>query len=222
MPVTGRTLDGNGDPVPGTGFDYDPDGELAALLARRTGALTSHPTRAVWSAPLPADAADVVRSVGIHRPGYDGPPEHYHERSPERFEVLAGEATFEIDGESERVAAGESVDVGTGERHTFTVGGDDLCYMLVEIRSPGRLSQVLPTLGGLAHDDRRDPENPLQLAAIADRLGDNTVFTELPPAVTGPLTAALAPVARLRGYRGAYDQYTRDAFWERHVEQPGV
>lgn len=223
MPTTGRTLDENGRPIPGTGFAFDPDGDLAALLAKRTGALTSHPARGAWSAPLPApDEGDVLRAVGVYRPGFDGPPEHYHERSPERFEVLAGEATFRIDGRAERVVAGESLAVEPGERHTFTVGGDDLCYMVVDVRSPGRLAQMLPTLAGLAHDDRRDAGNLLQRAAVADRLDGNTEFTELPPAVWRPLRSALAPVARLRGYRGAYEKYTRDAFWERHVEQPDL
>lgn len=222
MLTTGRTLDGDGRPIPGTGFDLPPDGELADLLGRRTGAMTSHPSQAVWSAPLPAPKSDseTARSVGIYRPGYDGPPEHYHEHSVEHFEILSGEATFAINDRVEHVTAGETVTVETGERHTFSVGGDDLCYMLVEIRSPGRLRYVLPTLGGLAHDDEMTLSDPLQQAAIAQRLDGNTEFTELDPVVGRPLRSVLAPLARLGTYRGAYDKYTRDAFWERKVEQP--
>ncbi len=224
MITTGRTLDDHGQPIPGTGFEMAPDGELAALLGRRTGALTSHPTQAVWSAPLPdpADEPDTIRSVGIHEPGFDGPPEHYHEQSVERFEILSGDATFHIDGEDVPAAAGDTVTVGRGERHSFTIEGDDLCYMLVDIRSPGRLRYVLPALGGLAHDDHRDAGNPLQQAAIAQRLAGNTVFTEIDESIARPLRAGLAPLARLRGYRGAYAKYTQDAFWERHVEQPDL
>jgi len=205
MHTTGRTLDDRGDPVPGTGFEVDPEGDLAALLRERTGALTSHPTQAVWSAPLPAP---------------DGPPEHYHEDSVEVFDVRAGEATFLVDGREVPVAAGETLTVDAGQRHTFRVEGDDLCHMLVDIRSPGKLRHVLPTLGGLAHDDDADAEDPLQAAALADRLAGNTVFTEPSETIVRPLRAALAPVAKLAGYVGAYDKYTRDAFWERHVEQP--
>lgn len=222
MTTTGRTLDGDGRPISGTGFDLSPDGELAELLGRRIGAMTSHPSQAVWSAPLPAPEADsdTIRSVGIHQPGYDGPPEHYHEYSVEHFEVLAGEATFTIDDRAKHLTAGETVTVDAGERHTFSVGGDDLCYMLVEISSPGRLRYVLPTLGGLAHDDEMDLNDPLQQAIIAQRLDGNTVFTELDPTVGRPLSSALAPLARLGQYRGGYDKYTRDAFWKRKVEQP--
>lgn len=222
MVTTGRTLDRTGRPRRGTGFDVDSDDELADLLARRTGALTSHPTRSVWSAPLPApaDEPETVRSLGIHEPGFDGPPEHYHEDSEERFDVRAGEAIFHVDGREKHVAAGESITVAPGERHTFSIVGDALCHMVVDIRSPGKLSAVLPTLGGLAHDEAVDAADPLQRVAIARRLDGNTVFTETSPAVTRPLSALLAPIARLRGYRGAYAKYTQDAFWQRHVEQP--
>lgn len=222
MVTTGRTLDRTGRPRPGTGFDVDADDALADLLARRTGALTSHPTQSVWSAPLPAPAGEdeTVRSLGIHEPGFDGPPEHYHEHSEERFEVRAGEAVFHVDGRDERVVAGESITVAPGERHTFSIVGDTLCHMIVDIRSPGKLSAVLPTLGGIAHDEAVDADHPLQQAAIARRLDGNTVFTEIPPTLSRPLNAFLGPIARLRGYRGAYAKYTQDAFWERHVEQP--
>jgi hypothetical protein len=92
--------------------------------------------------------------------------------------------------------------------------------MIVDIESPGCLRQVLPTLSGLAHDADRNPDNPLQQAAIARRLSGNTVFTNINPDLSQPLSAALGPIAKLRGYRGAYGTYMQDGFWERHVEQP--
>ena len=221
MVTTGRTLDADGEPIPGTGFEVAPESELAALLGRRTGALTSHPDQAVWSAPLASwEDSDTVRSVAVYKPGFEGPPEHYHEHSTEAFDVLDGEVTFRIDDRTRRVNAGETITVSPGERHTFSVGGDELCYMVVEIQSPGTLRQVLPTLSGLAHDDEMNADSPLQQALIARRLAGNTVFTELDPRLSGPLSGLLAPLGRLRGYQGAYATYIQDAFWERHVEQP--
>ena len=224
MITTGRTLGADGRPVPGTGFEVDPDGELGGLLAKRDGPVSSHPTQPVWNVPLPdcEDDPETIRSVGVYGPGYDGPPEHYHEQSVERFEVLSGEVTFQVDGRDRTAGAGETVTVGRGERHTFGVESDDLSYVRVDIGSPGRLRHVLPTLGGLAHDDDTALRDPLQLALLADRLDGNTVFTAPSESVVQPLRAALAPLARLRGYNGAYAKYTRDAFWERHVEQPDL
>lgn len=222
MVTTGRTLDGAGHPIDGTGFELSLDSDLAERLAQRTGPLTSHPTQGVWSTSFPGPDEDdeTIRALGIYTPGFEGPPEHYHEHSTERFAVEAGAVTFQVDDHERRIGAGETITVEPGDRHTFTVGGSDLCYMIVDIESPGRLRAVLPTLSGLAHDARRNPDNPLQQAAIARRLTGNTVFTELPPTLARPLNAVLAPLARLRGYQGAYGTYMQDAFWERHVEQP--
>jgi len=220
--TTGRTLEADGRPVPGTGFEVDPEGDLAGLLAERTGPLNSHPTQPVWGAPLEPPDGETLRSLSILGPGYDGPPEHYHEQSVERFDVRAGEPTFHLDGESYRARPGETVTVETGQRHTFSVEGGQLSYMVADIHAPGRLRHVLPTLGGLAHDEGMDPEEVLQQVMVARRLSGNTVFTEPDPRVSGPLTRALEPLARLRGYRGAYEKYRQPTFWEAHVEQPDL
>lgn len=222
MATTGRTLDAEGHPIDGTGFDVAPDTDLAALLANRTGALTSHPTQGVWSTPLPGpdDDSETIRALSIYRPGFEGPPEHYHEHSPERFTVEAGAVTFQVDDFEKRFGPGETVVVNPYERHTFTVGGNDLCHMIVDIESPGRLRQVLPTLSGLAHDAEGNADHPLQQAAIARRLSGNTVFTNINPDLSRSLSIVLGPIAKLRGYQGAYNKYMQDSFWERHVEQP--
>lgn len=221
--TTGRTLDEAGQPVAGTGFSYDPDSVLGEALQTRTGPLTSHPTLASWGTlPTPTeDDPEVHRALSILGPGYDGPPRHYHEVSTEHFEILQGTVFFDLEGTEQRVSAGETITVPTGTEHSFRCPeGGELAVMRTEITPPGRIGYVLPTLGGIAHDAAVDADNPLQQAAIAKRLEGDTVFVELDRRVAKPLTDALAPVARLRGYRGGYAKYAQDAFWERHVEQP--
>lgn len=221
--TTGRTLDGDGEPIPETGFDYVPDGPLGEYVERRTGPITSHPTRPVWGIPLPApsDDPETTRTLSVLGPGYDGPPEHYHERSEERFTVVDGEVEFLLDGEPQRAGPGESVVVETDRRHTFrTDDAEGLRLVEAEISSPGLLDDVLPTLGGLAHDDERDLSDPRQQAVVADRLAGNTTFTERDPRLTAAASRLLAPLSRLQGFRGAYDRYRRPAFWRDHVEQP--
>lgn len=216
--TTGRTLDSAGEPIPGTGFTVERGSWLAEKLAERTGPVTSHPTRPVWGVPLDGPE-DVIRTLSVVGSGYGGPPEHYHERSPEVFDVARGELTLTLDGEARRVESGEAARVDTGVRHTFRNDSNERALVVTEIHSPGRLRSVLPTLGGLAHDDDRDPDHPLQRAAIATRLDGNTVFTES-ESLPGPLVDAAGAVARATGYRGAYATYTQPAFWRRHVEQP--
>lgn len=219
--TTGRTLDENGNPVPGTGFEVDSDSWLAEQLARRTGPITSHPSRPVWAVPLASsDEEAVSRSLSIVGPGYGGPAEHYHDKSNEVFHVKQGTVTFTCDGDDRIVDAGETTTVETGVRHTFRNDTDERALMFTEIHSPGRLNQVLPTLGGLAHDGDRSHENPLQQVAIARRLDGNTTFTRQDSPGVQPLVDALAPVAKATGYRGAYAKYLQPAFWHDHVEQP--
>jgi mannose-6-phosphate isomerase-like protein (cupin superfamily) len=216
--VTGRTLDERGDPVPGTGFEVEAGSWLDDRLGDRTGPITSHPTRSVWGIPL-SDAEGPIRTLSVFGAGYDGPPAHYHHRSVERFEVRSEALTVTLDGEERTVSAGESVTVDTGVVHTFRNGTDERALVTTEIRSPGRLRQVLPTLGGLAHDRSRSAEDPLQQALVADALDGNTTFVR-GEGLAGVAARALVPVARLAGYRAAYATYTQPAFWRAHVEQP--
>jgi len=51
-------------------------------------------------------------------------------------------------------------------------------------------------------------------------LDGNTTFVS-ENALAGA-ASALAPVARLAGYQGAYAAYTQPAFWREDVEQPPV
>lgn len=222
--VTGRTLDDAGEPIPDTGFEYERDSLLGDLLADRVGPLNSHPTLPVWSAPLEraADGPDRMRTVSIYEPGYSGPPEHYHEVSEEIFEVQQGTVVFECDGAERAVTAGETTTVETGTTHTFRCEGDELAVVLTTIAPLGRIGYILPTLSGLAHDDRVDADDPLQRALIVDRLAEDTVFTEAETGFARLATDLLAPVAKLRGYQGGYARYRQPEFWRRHVEQPDI
>lgn len=219
--VTGRTLDDAGDPIPGTGFEYEEGSLIAELLAERVGPLNSHPSRPVWGAPLEGpDDAESMRTVSVFGPGYEGPPEHYHEVSQETFDVRQGEMTYVCDGATLPVPAGETVTVETGTRHTFRCSGDDLTVVVTTIAPLGRIGYVLPTLSGIAHDNTVDADDPLQRAIIAKRLEGDTVFTENESGIRQVATDLLAPLAKVGGYQGGYGRYRQPAFWERHVEQP--
>lgn len=218
--TTGRTLDDAGEPIPGTGFEIDPDGWLAEQLRERTGPITSHPTRPVWGAPL-SGPDGTIRTLSVFGPGYGGPPPHYHEQSPERFDIERGQLTLTLDGTERSATAGDSVTVDPGVVHSFRNDAGERAVAVTHIHSPGRLREVLPTLGGLAHDPERDPDDPLQRALIADRLAGNTTFTDA-ETLPSALTDAAAAVAELAGYQGAYATYTQPAFWRRHVEQPDL
>jgi len=223
MVTTGRTLS-NGEAVPGTGFEFDPGGRLAELLAERTGPLTSHPRRPVWGAPLPAPER-IDRTLTVVGAGYRGPPEHYHVESEESFEVLEGRLLFEVDGEERILEEGESVVVEPGTPHKFSNPSDSASSCLMEAEPVGKIAYVVLTLFGLAHEGNLTADGaptPLQGAVITNELSDDTVFTSPPPAIQRATAKTLAPIGKLLGYRVAYPKYESDTFWQKHVEQPDL
>ncbi len=63
---------------------------------------------------------------------------------------------------------------------------------------------------GLANDGKTNTKgmpNPLQLAILGKEFQDVVIFTSPPPAVQKVMFTVLAPVARLLGYRGSYEEY---------------
>jgi hypothetical protein len=48
----GRTLDEQGEPVPGSGFEIDPEGIVAETLGERSEPLLSNPVSQEWVADL--------------------------------------------------------------------------------------------------------------------------------------------------------------------------
>jgi len=220
----GRTLDENGDPIPESGFEVDPDGELAEKLRERTGPLVSNPVSGEWVAELepPEDTGGEYHSALFLIAG-EGPPEHYHVGYEETFEVISGELTVVVEGTPHRISAGESRSVPAETAHKPRYDGDEFAAAIGTVKPPGKTLTIIRSLFGLAHEGKlSDSGQPkfLQGMVWTDELADDSVFTSPPPAVTHPLATVLAPVGRLLGYQTTYSKYEDPGFWEQHVEQP--
>lgn len=225
-PQTGRRLDDDGDPIPGTGFEYDTDGPLAEHLHDRVTPLFSNPVAGEWTtglvSPAETDGASVT-GLGVFAPGNEGPPEHYHVGYDESFTVLRGEFVVDIDGETHHLSPGDEITVPPETPHGFAVGGNDLAATLTTTRPAARTLDVVRTLYGLAHEGALDADGQpglLQAMALAAATSDDTVFTSPPPAVAKPLAGLVAPLANQLGYAATYDRFERPQFWRDRVEQP--
>ncbi|WP_090620728.1 cupin domain-containing protein [Natrinema salaciae] len=222
----GRTLDENGDPIPGSGLEVDPDGDLAEKLRERTGPLVSNPVTREWVAELepPEDTGGEYHSA-LYLSAGEGPPEHYHVGYEETFEGISGELTVVVEGTPHRVSAGDSRTVPAGTVHKPRYDGDRFAAAIGTVKPPGKALPLIRTLFGLAHEGNvSDSGQPtvLQGMVLTDELADDTVFVSPPPAVTRLLATVLAPVGRRFGYRTTYAKYEGPEFWERHVEQPSL
>ena len=77
---------------------------------------------------------ELFAAEGIFPPGgFAGVP-HVHPRQDERFEVLAGDAAFDIEGSRRVLGAGNTIDVPRGTKHTFANAGEDEMRVRFEFR----------------------------------------------------------------------------------------
>jgi quercetin dioxygenase-like cupin family protein len=224
--TTGRTLDQNGQPIEGTGFDYERGDRLAELVNQRVSPIFSQPITGEWIFALilsKATHGEFERGVVVFRPGNSGPPEHIHPTYDEHFDIVQGEFIFKIDGQERRASAGEQLIVKKDTPHTFRCVSNRYGVVIGETRPAARIGEVIATLFGMAHEGELTPQGQpklMQAMVIGSEYVDDTVFTNPPPGIAIPIAKALAPIGRLLGFRPTYPKYAEEAWWSARVEQP--
>jgi mannose-6-phosphate isomerase-like protein (cupin superfamily) len=109
--------------------------------------------------------------------------EHVHERSEERFEVLAGRLILSLAGERRVLLTGERARVPAGTPHAWHSGGEDELHVLVELDQPGDFEGLLEALFAAARAGRTDDRgNPgLIDGAVMLREHPAHTYTTVPP-----------------------------------------
>jgi len=174
----------------------------------------SNPVTGVSLLDVPGE--DGVAEIRLD-PGAQGPAEHVHRTTEERFEVREGTVTFRVDGRERRLGPDTGVRVSPGTPHTFRNETDETATMWVRTVPPNdRLGEVVATLFGLAHDGAVDDQGRpglLRAMAMAEATLDETYFTGVPYGVQRALGDTLGPVARALGYDATEEKYLDEAFW---------
>ena len=159
----------------------------------------------------PQDNPERRLAVEMHvLPGAAVAGEHLHPEITERFEVVEGRLGVSLDGERRTLGPGESVEVPPGHWHDWWHEGTQKAVVRVEVLPGDRFLEVIRTIFGLAVDGKTNAKGmprPLQLVALAEEFDDVVIFKRPPAPVRRLLFAALAPLARARGYRGTYPRY---------------
>jgi len=138
--------------------------------------------------------------------------EHRHPALVERFTVLEGELTVKRDGRTSVLREGESASIEPNVWHDWWNAAENDARVRVEVTPGERFAHMIETLFGLArlgHVNAKGMPDPLQLALFAREFEDVLVFRRPPRPLQRALFAALAPVARRRGYRATYPQLSR-------------
>jgi quercetin dioxygenase-like cupin family protein len=162
--------------------------------------------------------AELTARVGARVVG-----EHRHPDLVEQFTVLEGELTVKRDGQVSILHTGETGVVERGVWHDWWNASDRDARVRVQITPGERFVHMIETFFGLArlgHTDGKGMPYPLQLALIAREFGDVVVFRSPPLVVQRVLFAALAPIARWRGYRATYPQLSRSVLAPRGANGP--
>lgn len=144
------------------------------------------------------------------RPGGAVAGEHVHTRIEEWFTVRRGRVGFRFDGQETIAPLDRRMHAPVGVAHDWWNAGDEEAHVVVEVAPGARFEEMIKNLYGLAQDGKTDPRgmpNLLQAALFAREFEDVLRFTKPPRLVQRVLFAALAPVARLMGYRGSYTEY---------------
>lgn len=146
------------------------------------------------------------------RPGGAVMDEHVHPAIEESFTVVRGHLGYRLDGREGVAGPGERLHVPRGTVHDWWNAGEEEAQVLVETSPAARFEEMIRNAFGLARSGKTDAKGRLHLlqAALFAREFDDVIrFTKPPRPVQRLLFGALAPVARLLGYKGSYPEYTR-------------
>jgi mannose-6-phosphate isomerase-like protein (cupin superfamily) len=149
---------------------------------------------------------DVLRIEIRTDPGGGVLADHIHPKLEERYEVLEGEVTFQVDGKPVVAGPGAKVVVAPGVRHSFENTGSGTARLEVEAEPALRLRESIEEGAYLTQAEKftaagkpRSLRALVEAAALARRYPETVVLTSPPPAVQRvvfPLLARLASRGR--------------------------
>ena len=140
----------------------------------RAGEMIENPVtgqRLVFLVTSTDSDGELLAAEGIFPPGGFAGVTHIHPHQDEHFEVLAGEAVFEVGRSRQVLGAGETIDVPRRTKHTFANAGRAEMRVRFEFRpAPHLFGDRLPLFEA---DLRRVLAEASPDGAFAVRLPDN-------------------------------------------------
>ena len=135
-------------------------------------------------------------------PGASGPPPHFHPRQEERWEVLDGTLSVQVDGEWRELRGGETATVLAGHVHTLRNRTGETVRVL-DVHIPALdFEDYMLDLHRLAEEGKitslRSPRSLVYLASVLTRHRTTQLTASRPQRIA---ESALAGVGRLLGVR---------------------
>ena len=146
------------------------------------------------------------------------PPEHVHLNQNERFEIISGQARYQLGGVERAAGPGDVLDfpVNVPHIHPWSTSADGLhlrhhvACLTPDLHGLQAIEKLGETSYGLARDGKggRDGTGNLFQAAVLGAEMLPGVHPTRPPLIVQRIgVGILAPIGRLLGYRVQYPQY---------------
>jgi len=158
------------------------------------------------------------------RPGGAVSVAHRHPGCTERFEVLEGELTVQLDGQTRTLLAGEQVTIAPGAAHHYANRSQQDVVFRFDVWPAARFEAMVVTLFALGMEGKTNAKGappPLQLAVILDEYGDVMELVGPPRWLQRLAIPLLARVGRARGLRASYPHHDEVyARWQQQARTP--
>jgi mannose-6-phosphate isomerase-like protein (cupin superfamily) len=139
---------------------------------------------------------ELLEMEATYEAGSGKPPEHFHPRQVEHFEILEGTMQAVIDGQHRVLGTGDSVEIEAGVPHAMWNEGPGRARTLWQTRPALRTENFFETIiqiGGAGKP------GALQTAVIASEYRNEFRTTSPSPAIQTLVVPVLATVGRLLG-----------------------
>ncbi len=171
---------------------------MTYIAPPRPGSVLSAPGKDLTFLAAPSGRLRFREDV---RPDAAPVPLHVHLRQTERFHVIEGQLLLILDGRTQTLHPGESVEVPPGRMHSYAPAGDASVVIEVELWPDRQDHQFFETIYGLTREGRLPPRGPREALALLALCHRHGFFIAGPPrAVIRPvaaLAAALAAILRI-------------------------
>lgn len=139
---------------------------------------------------------ELLEMEATYASGSGKPPEHFHPRQSEHFEILEGSMQARIGGEARELRTGDTIDIDPGVPHAMWNEGPGQARTLWQTRPALRTENFFETIVRMGGAGKA---GPLQTGVIANEFRNEFRATSPPPAIQTIVVPVLAGIGRLLG-----------------------
>ncbi len=137
-------------------------------------------------------------------------PNHYHVYQEETFEVISGDLTIWLDGETRILSAGEKLTLSKNIPHNHYNNEDHPVSYIHTVTPALDFDYLIENLVGLAADgkSKNGKYGLVQELVSLKYLDSKTYLAAIPLGLQKFLMNTIAPIGRMAGYRAVYKKYS--------------